>query len=277
MKISHLIDRSPAPAPWSEGEKIPWDDVGFSRRMLREHLSQLHDAASRRTSTIDAQVSWIHDELLSGERTHILDLGCGPGLYANRLAECGHSVLGIDLSPASISYAEAQRQSEDARFMLADIRDAELPGPFGLALLLFGEANAFRPEHLENILKRTREALAVGGLLLVEAHSFEAVKRIGSRPPDWHTARSGLFSDDPYLCLHEAFWHEEFSAASERWHVVDLATSETTRLASSAQAYSEEQYRELLGRCGFDGIRTLPGMGAAVQEDLFVLVARAAA
>ena len=40
-----LIRREAAPEPWAEGEKIPWDDPGFSRRMLEEHLSQAHDAA----------------------------------------------------------------------------------------------------------------------------------------------------------------------------------------------------------------------------------------
>ena len=86
MNLLDVINRTDIPAPWSEGEKIPWDDPAFSERMLREHLSQEHDAASRRFEKIDAHVDWIHHELLSGRATRILDLGCGPGLYASRLA-----------------------------------------------------------------------------------------------------------------------------------------------------------------------------------------------
>jgi hypothetical protein len=38
MDLSNLIERTPVPVPWAEGEKIPWHEPGFSQRMLREHL-----------------------------------------------------------------------------------------------------------------------------------------------------------------------------------------------------------------------------------------------
>jgi hypothetical protein len=80
MNLLDMIERTAIPAPWSEGEKIPWDEPGFSERMLKEHLSQEHDAASRRTEHIDAHVDWIHRELLGERPARVLDLGCGPGL-----------------------------------------------------------------------------------------------------------------------------------------------------------------------------------------------------
>ena len=46
--------------PWAGGGKIPWHDPAFSGRMLREHLSQEHDRASRRFEAIEKHVSWIH-------------------------------------------------------------------------------------------------------------------------------------------------------------------------------------------------------------------------
>ena len=61
MKISDLIARSPIPVPWEEGDNIPWNDPAFSERMLEEHLTQDHDAASRRLEVIEEHVHWIHD------------------------------------------------------------------------------------------------------------------------------------------------------------------------------------------------------------------------
>ena len=29
------------PEPWDEGDNIPWNEPGFSRRMLREHLTPI--------------------------------------------------------------------------------------------------------------------------------------------------------------------------------------------------------------------------------------------
>ena len=48
MNLIDIVNRPLNPAPWAEGEKIPWDEPEFSARMLHEHLSQKHDAASRR-------------------------------------------------------------------------------------------------------------------------------------------------------------------------------------------------------------------------------------
>ena len=87
MDLQELLKREP-PKPWSHGGKIPWHEPGFSERMLREHLSQDHDLASRRSAKIDAQVEWLSQEILP-DRASVLDLGCGPGLYTSRLASLG--------------------------------------------------------------------------------------------------------------------------------------------------------------------------------------------
>ena len=60
MTLSEVASRQPPAEPWVEGEKIPWHDPDFSRRMLAEHLTQQHDAASRRFDKIDRHVAWIH-------------------------------------------------------------------------------------------------------------------------------------------------------------------------------------------------------------------------
>ncbi len=107
--MKHLLDvinRKLPPTPWEEGDCIPWSDPAFSERMLKEHLRQDHDAASRRTEKIDEQVAWIHGDLLAGQPTKVLDLTCGPGLYTSRLARLGHECVGIDYAPAAIRYAD---------------------------------------------------------------------------------------------------------------------------------------------------------------------------
>ena len=76
MKLNDLISRDPDPKPWSEGDNIPWNDEAFSQRMLKEHLSQEHHAASRKFDRIDQHVSWIHDQVLDGKHSKIIDLGC---------------------------------------------------------------------------------------------------------------------------------------------------------------------------------------------------------
>jgi SAM-dependent methyltransferase len=274
MNLRDLINRTGVPKPWSEGEKIPWDEPGFSERMLKEHLSQEHDAASRRFEHIDAHVDWIHRELLGGRPSQVLDLGCGPGLYASRLARLGHTCTGIDFSPASIAYArdEAQREGLACTYVQRDIRTTDYGTGFDLVMFIYGELNAFRPEGAEAILRKACGALADGGVLLLEVSRFEALEKWGKSGPSWHTSPTGLFSERPHLYLEEAFWDEEQSVVTERFYVVDAESGEVTSHAMGTQAYTDEGYRELLGRCGFEDIAFLPSLPGGAE--LFPIVAR---
>jgi SAM-dependent methyltransferase len=279
MKLLDLVNRSAVPEPWSEGDNIPWHEPGFSQRMLKEHLSQEHDAASRRFEKIDQHVAWIHQHLLSAEPTQILDLACGPGLYASRLSRLGHECMGLDYSPASIAYAveEAAKDKLRCSYRQQDIRQAEYGTGFGLAMLIFGELNIFRPADARAILRKAHRALAHGGLLLLEPHTFDAVRQIGERPPSWYTVKTGLFSDQPHLYLEESFWDAERRTATKRYFVVDASTGQVTRCAHSFQAYSEAEYRALLSDCGFDDVAFFPSLTGVTDESqlgLLVVVAR---
>jgi SAM-dependent methyltransferase len=279
LQLLDLIKRACPPEPWAEGDNIPWYEPGFSARMLREHLTQAHDAASRRAMIIDRHVEWIHQALLGAHPSHILDLGCGPGLYSNRLARLGHQCVGIDYSPASIAYAQAEAESEGlaCRYELADLREADLGTNNDLAMLIFGELNVFPADRATDLLTRIGGALRLGGTLLLEIHTFAAVRELGAGSTSWRTADAGLFSDEPYLCLTEHFWHSEASAATTRHYVIDTASGGVTRYAQSFQAYTEEEYSALLRRCGFTTMtvfRSLTGSSDHEQPGMLVIVAR---
>ncbi len=279
MKILDLIERKAVPEPWDEGDNIPWSEPGFSERMLTEHLSQAHDLASRRFEAIDTHIEWIHQKLLEGRQSKVLNLGCGPGFYTSRLAKLGHKCVGIDYSPASIKYAPEQAGKEklSCEYLHEDIRKADFGTGFDLAMLIFGELNVFRPADAKTILKKANHALVGNGILLLEPHSFGAVKSIGEQPSSWYSAKSGLFSDKPHICLEESFWDSNSSTATKRYFIIDASTSNVTRHATTYQAYTDQQYRSLLKECGFEAIEFYPSLGEAkekYQNDLIAIVAR---
>ena len=279
MGLKDIFTRKSPPEPWSEGDNIPWRNPGFSRRMLREHLAQSHDLASRRSDKIDAHVEWIHREVLSGSPTKILDLGCGPGFYASRLARLGHRCVGIDFSPASMEYAKEQAASENLScgYLHADIRFIEYGSGYGLAMLIFGEFNAFKPADAARILAKAHAALDQGGILLLEAHTNEAIREFGLRPASWYSAESGLFSDALHLCLQENLWDEDAGVVTRRYFIVDAGSEEVLRYAQSLKAYTEEQYIAILEEAGFEGVRFHPsliGKEDSSQSDLLVIAAR---
>jgi SAM-dependent methyltransferase len=281
MELQDVVDRELPPKPWAEGEKIPWDDPDFSARMLKEHLSQEHDMASRRQSMVDCHVSWIHDTCLQGRPARVLDLACGPGLYSQALAQLGHICVGIDFSPSSIAYAQsrASQAKLGIRYVKDDLRSVSYGEGFDLAILLFGEFNVFRKSDAELMLSKAYDALGAEGCILLEPQTFDAIKRDGERPACWRTESSGLFSSTPHCWLDEHFWHADCNAATARYFILDAATSEVDRYASTTQAYTDSEYDELLTDAGFAEIQRFPSL--AVTEDhrrdgLFVLKAQKA-
>ena len=279
MQLLDLVRRSPLPAPWSEGDNIPWHEPGFSQRMLKEHLSQAHDAASRRAAKIESQVSWIHRQVLQERVTRILDLGCGPGLYTSRFARLGHACVGIDYSPASIQYAleNARQEKLDCLYIQHDIREANYGSGFGLVMLIFGELNVFRPADARQILQQASQALADDGVLLLEPHTEAAVRKIGEQGRTWYSSEAGLFSDRPHVCLQESCWDSVSATATVRYFIADALTGDVIRYAQSLQAYTDAEYRSLLNECGFDHVEFFPSLIGVEDEasgDLIAIVAQ---
>jgi len=255
-----LVTRALPPRPWTEGHNIPWNDPAFSARMLREHLSQDHDLASRRTHRIDEHVAWIHREVLDEAASDILDLGCGPGLYARRLAERGHRCVGLDFSPASIDHARRHAEGLACTFRLVDLRHAVLPPDQDLVLLNYGQLNVF-PRHVAaDLLRRAGNALRPGGQLLLEVQTEAVIRSADNAAPAWHSADGGLFADGPHLVLHERFWDEPLRCSTERWHVV-APDGRITRFALSNEAYSTDELVDTVMSAGFSEVEVLDGFG----------------
>ena len=237
---------------WSGAYKIPWHEPAFSRRMLREHLSQDHALASRPLVWIDRQVAWLHEQLLAGLSSRVLDLGCGPGLYGHRLASLGHTCLGIDFGPASIEYAQQHTPAgASATFVCGDLRTTPLAGPHDLAMMLYGEFNVFSPAEIADLVRRARASLGTGGQLAIEAHTPAAVERLGTAPPTEHEVAADVFSDEPHRCRAESCWYAPQQVAVQTFTVTEAGDSASRTYRSTTQAWSDEALHELLTTAGF--------------------------
>jgi|APSaa5957512535_1039671.scaffolds.fasta_scaffold34760_3 SAM-dependent methyltransferase len=270
MKFSDIVNRQNPPAPWVEGEKIPWNEPGFSKRMLKEHLSQDHNAASRRSEIIHRQVDYL--ERIAGgmeKDLKVLDIACGPGLHSHDFARRGHTTFGIDFSPASIEWAKstAEEQSLQCEFTLGDVRATDFGTDIDLAMLLFGELNVYTTDDLKLIIRKARQALKAGGTLMLEPHEPGVIRTNFETKPSWSThSGGGLFSESPHVLLEEGFWHEDVQMAVKRWYVVDTATSEVTLHSQTVVEYTRDELVVLIEAEGFT-VSEAPGNWAAGNED----------
>ena len=268
-QLSDLATRNPAPRPWVDIKpNLPWGDPEFSKRMLREHLDASHDLASRRPLVLNSQIAWVIGSILKPRNARtILDLTCGPGLWANGLAGQGYIVRGIDIAPAAIDYARKTAGDEHlpTTFLQADIREAAYGSGYDAALFGYGEANTLKWEEFSEVLLRVREALNPGGVLMLELIHPDAMERMAGTK--WQTKGGGLFGDSPYLWLTESFWNPDECTGCMRHYVIDLDTARVREYGVSYQCYRRDDIRSFLAACGFDTVAEYDSMTGAVGLD----------
>lgn len=104
-------------------------------------------------------------------RAMILDIGCGTGSLSGVLAACGHTVTGIDLSPAMIAQAiaKAQAAGQSITFKVMEASDPQL-SPQHFDLIVCRHLLWALPEPAL-VLQRWVKLLAPEGrLLLIEGY-----------------------------------------------------------------------------------------------------------
>ncbi len=105
----------------------------------------------------------------------VLDLGCGGGFLCAPLSKQGSTVIGVDISPASLKAAQTQ-SDPSARFICADIRSVPLPS--GSAdIVLLGDVLDHLPDYPE-ALKEASRLLRPGGLAFVNTINRNPLSRL---------------------------------------------------------------------------------------------------
>ena len=184
------------------------------------------------------------------------------------LARRGHTLTGVDYSPASVAHARktAERDALKVTVIEGDMRTTEFAGPYDAAMLIAGELNTLQPVEARDVVRRVVDALEPGGHFLIEVSTYESTQRGGHERQRWYGMPSGLWSDDPHMVLEESFWDEETETATARWFAVDAASGEVRRYAATYQAYTNDGYRELLSSAGLAEIRELEAMGEGTAD-----------
>ena len=152
--IAKLIDLQKKPDPFTPGEPLFWDDPYISFQMLKAHLDPDTDAASRRPDVIDRSVAWLIQQLGLQPGDSILDLGCGPGLYASRFARAGLQVTGVDYSHRSIGYAinYSQENNLEIAYRYQNYLELEDENHYDAAFLIYGDFCPLNPRQRSLLL-----------------------------------------------------------------------------------------------------------------------------
>lgn len=117
---------------------------------------------------LDGEARLVDAMVARGSR--VLDAGCGPGRVGGRLAELGHTVVGVDIDPALI--AEATSVHPNARWSVADLSTLALgeevdAGGFDVIVVAGNVMTFLDPTTHRAVLEHLRDHLGAGGRLVI--------------------------------------------------------------------------------------------------------------
>jgi ubiquinone/menaquinone biosynthesis C-methylase UbiE len=191
----------------------------------------------------------------------LLDVTCGPGLYALEFARRGCLVTGVDFGPAAVAYARelavAYEVAERCNFIQQDVRQLNVgDAAFDAAVLLYGQLAVMTKVEAQAVLARIAQSLKAGGRLCVELLNQGRVDKRDSNW--WFTDDTGLWGDTPFLHLGERFWLEAEKVSVERYHILHLETGQLDVVELCDQTYAVEEMVAMMTGVGFTAVTLHP-------------------
>lgn len=180
-----------------------WNDPHISTYLLDAHLDPEFDGASRKKGFIEESVKWIEELVPSSDHKRLLDIGCGPGLYAERLSQADYDVTGIDFSKRSIEYAKdsARQKKLNIPYIYKNYLDMDFKDTFDFATFIYCDYGALSEEDRIKILKNIYQALTSGGKLLLDVFSLVKFNQFQEKNT-WNFHSEGRFwSANDHLTL----------------------------------------------------------------------------
>ncbi|HEX5689506.1 MAG TPA: class I SAM-dependent methyltransferase, partial [Roseiflexaceae bacterium] len=129
----------------------------------------------------DTETAFVLRHLPPGSFRSLLDLCCGPGRHAKRLAALGYYVLGVDNNAGAIARAE-RSAAPHTRFLVHDMRDiGALDLTFDGVVNLWHSFGYFDDTTNADILRQIRDKLRPGGRFVLDIYNRDCLERLPQR------------------------------------------------------------------------------------------------
>lgn len=228
-----------------------WTDEHTSKQMLSFHLNEQIDISSRNAEFINRSVEWIVSAFNVGAGTKIADFGCGPGLYATRLARKQADVTGIDFSARSIQYAlqAAAAEGLSIRYENQDYLDFETDDRFDLILMIMCDFCALSPTQRKEMLIKFHRILKAGGSVLLDVYSLEAFDQQQETATYEANLLDGFWSPNNYYGFLNTFKYDSERVVLDKYTIVEA--SRTRIVYNWLQYFNPEALEREFTECGF--------------------------
>ena len=265
--MKNLFKYLERPAVYAKSTSKFWDDEHISKGLLQAHLNPQLEAASRQHDFMDRSVEWIAEIAPSSVYSHLLDLGCGPGLYAERLCKKGYQIKGIDYSKRSIDYAikKATENNQDIQYLYQNYLDIDYNNEFELVTLIYCDFVVLSDEDRASLLKKIYKAMRPGGKFIVDVFT---VKEFEDRKESytWEMSeKGGFWKPTKHLALNAHYIYDN-NVRLDQFTIID-EEGKVDIIRNWFKAYTKETIVEELKNAGFTNIRIYSDVAGKAYED----------
>jgi len=241
-----------------------WTDEHTSKQMLSFHLNEEIDVSSRNAAFIDRSIEWISSNFNIGAGKRIADFGCGPGLYAARLAKKQADVTAIDFSKRSIQYAQevADKDRLNIHYVNQNYLEFETEDRFDLILMIMCDFCALSPTQRREVLRKFRKILKPTGSVFLDVYSlnaFEEREEIARYEANIlereEIARyeanilNGFWSPNNYYGFLDTFKYEREKVVLDKYTIIESDRIRT--VYNWLQYFSPKEIEDEFVECGF--------------------------
>ena len=212
------------PEPFSEyTAQDLWNDPHISRQMLEYHLDPTLDISSRNHDFIARSADWLVDRFELGAGARVIDFGCGPGLYTQRLAGHELDVTGIDFSSNSIRYARenSKRDGLDIEYIEANYLEFETDRQFDLVMMIMCDFCALSPDQRAVLLDKFNSMVAPGGSILLDVYGVRMFEQREESITFAPNLMDGFWADHDYFGFWQSFKYTDLRLILDKYTIVD--------------------------------------------------------
>ena len=253
---------------------VLWTRPHLADQMLKTHLNQETPLASRPLVAVDRVVTWLDDRVhLKGKA--VCDLGCGPGLYAQRYARHGATVRGLDFSANSIEYAKtrASQKGVSVTYVVADYLTDPLPQDQDLITMIYCDLCPLSPAQRQILLGKVGASLRPGGMFVFDVASIKAFEDTTETTRFGHNYMDGFWSQKDYFAFHNTYRYEDENVSLDHFTIIE--EKGIWDIYNWMQYYTPKSIEEELDANGFEVIEFVSGFGAdEADRSTFGVIAR---
>ena len=244
------INERPEPFQFYTASDL-WTDEYTSKQMLSFHLNEALDVSSRNAEFINRSVQWIASKFNIDKASKIADFGCGPGLYATRLAKLGASVTGIDFSERSIEYAMevAAREELNISYVNQNYLEFETKDRFDLVLMIMCDFCALSPTQRKGILSKFHKILRPSGSVLLDVYSFAAFDQREEAAAYEVNQLNNFWSPNRYYGFLNTFKYNEEKVVLDKYTIIE--PERTRHVYNWLQHFAPEDLEREFVEAGF--------------------------